>query len=286
MRPNATGCKTLFGPFLHTCRRWRRSRRGAWSDGAGVADASNAEAGPAGEPGDDAGETRGIAGGWRHERARCHRVRRRPRCLSRLRRAGRVARLPRARPRRLLRGEPPHYLPIEVRRGQATYTTAGAAGAEDGAKEAKVAKAAKIANPESLAIFERVGNLRQWHPAGAQLLRLDAVAPRAERWLWPGRVPIGNMCVLDGDPDQGKSLITLDLAARISTGRAVPDGSCGDRDGPAGVVLLTAEDDPADTIRQRPDAAGTDAAGVVLLQGVREVRGDDAGIGTAERERG
>jgi len=38
-------------------------------------------------------------------------------------------------------------------------------------------------------------------------------------WLWPGRLPLGKLALLDGDPDLGKSLIALDLCARLSTGR-------------------------------------------------------------------
>ena len=33
------------------------------------------------------------------------------------------------------------------------------------------------------------------------------------RWLWVGRIPLGKLTLLDGDPGLGKSLLTLDLAA-------------------------------------------------------------------------
>lgn len=103
------------------------------------------------------------------------------------------------------------------------------------------------------------------------LLRLSDVQPEPVRWLWPGRIPLGKLTILDGDPGLGKSLLTIDLAARISTGDPMPDGTQSDYDGSAGVVLLTAEDDPADTIRPRLDAAGADCSHIVLLQSIREV---------------
>ena len=43
------------------------------------------------------------------------------------------------------------------------------------------------------------------------------------RWLWPGRIPIGKVTLLVGDPGNGKSLVALDIAARVSRGAAWPD---------------------------------------------------------------
>jgi RecA-family ATPase len=93
----------------------------------------------------------------------------------------------------------------------------------------------------------------------------DVTAERVE-WLWPGRLPIGKLVVLDGDPDMGKSTLSLDIAAKISTGAVMPDGHRLER--PRNVVLLSAEDGPADTIRPRLDAAGADPSRVVQFEGV------------------
>src|SRR5262249_60590266 len=87
---------------------------------------------------------------------------------------------------------------------------------------------------------------------------LSDVTPKPVDWLWPDYIPLGKITVLDGDPGLGKSLLTLDIAARTSTARAMPDGTVGDCTEPAGVVLLSAEDDPADTLRPRLEAAGAD----------------------------
>jgi putative DNA primase/helicase len=75
------------------------------------------------------------------------------------------------------------------------------------------------------------------------------------RWLWHGRAALGKITIADGDPGLGKSLFTTDLAARVSMGRAMPDGSPG-LDGPAGVVLICGEDGLADTVKPRLLAAG------------------------------
>lgn len=100
----------------------------------------------------------------------------------------------------------------------------------------------------------------------ALLVRLCDVEPEEIRWLWRGRIPLGKLTILDGDPGTSKTTLALDLAARVSRGDVMPDGSKTDLDGPQGIVLLTAEDGLGDTIRPRLDAAGADAEQVVALQ--------------------
>jgi len=99
------------------------------------------------------------------------------------------------------------------------------------------------------------------------LLRLADVQPVPVSWLWPGRIPLGKLTILDGDPGLGKSTVMLDLAARVTTDRVAPDGA---QMGSGGVVILTAEDGLADTVRPRLDAMDGDAARVVALEAVRD----------------
>jgi len=107
-------------------------------------------------------------------------------------------------------------------------------------------------------------------------VRLAAdVEPAAVRWLWPGYVPLGKLAFLDGDPGLGKSLITLDLAARVTRGRPMPDGGRSDLTGPASVIILAAEDDAGDTIVPRLVAAGADLSRVVLWEAVPDANGGD-----------
>ena len=120
------------------------------------------------------------------------------------------------------------------------------------------------------------------------ITNLADVEPEAVSWLWPGYIPRRKVTVIDGDPGLGKSTLTLDLAARVTTGATFPDGSRSDLDGPAGVVLLSAEDGLADTIRPRLDAAGADCTRVVALTTVTETttrvsRSGDVSVKTVER---
>lgn len=102
--------------------------------------------------------------------------------------------------------------------------------------------------------------------------RLSDVLPERLDWLWPGYLALGKLHVLDGDPGLGKSTMTLDLGARVSTGESWPDGGLGCT--PGGVLLVSAEDGLADTIRPRLDAAGADTEKVLALTGVRASGGD------------
>jgi hypothetical protein len=58
-----------------------------------------------------------------------------------------------------------------------------------------------------------------------QPLTLSSVSTRPVRCLWPGRILLGRLTILDGDPGLGKSALLLDLAARPTTARPVPDES-------------------------------------------------------------
>ena len=101
---------------------------------------------------------------------------------------------------------------------------------------------------------------------------LSGVEPEEVSWLWPSWLALGKLALVDGDPGLGKSAMTLDLAARVSAGKAFPDGAGCE---PAGVVLLSAEDGLADTIRPRLDAAGADTSRILALATVPDEDGHD-----------
>jgi hypothetical protein len=90
------------------------------------------------------------------------------------------------------------------------------------------------------------------------------IVPRRVRWMWKDYIPLGKVTVLDGRPGLGKSLMTLDIAARVTQGRAMPDGF-DPAMGPRNVLIVTAEDDWEDTVVPRLMAAGADLTRVFRL---------------------
>lgn len=101
---------------------------------------------------------------------------------------------------------------------------------------------------------------------------LADVAPKRVEWFWKGYIPLGKITILEGDPGLGKSVATIDLAARASAGKRFPNGADALQ---CGVVLMSAEDDVADTVRPRLDAAGGDPSKVCDLTMVSDGPDDE-----------
>lgn len=99
---------------------------------------------------------------------------------------------------------------------------------------------------------------------------LSEIESRPVQWLWKNRFPLGKTSMLVGDPNLGKSLSTIEVAAHVTTGSPWPDGTeCPD----GSVIFLSAEDDPADTIKPRLEAAGADVNRVFVLEAVTDKNG-------------
>jgi putative DNA primase/helicase len=96
--------------------------------------------------------------------------------------------------------------------------------------------------------------------------RISEVAPKPVEWLWEGRIPLGKLTLLDGEPGSGKSLLAIDLAARVSRGAPMPLTRA-KPSAPANVVIFNDDDNLADTIRPRLEAAGADLTHVLGVDG-------------------
>lgn len=96
--------------------------------------------------------------------------------------------------------------------------------------------------------------------------RLDTVVAEATQWLWRGYIPLGSITVLDGPPGVGKSTFTLELAAMVSTGRSMPDGSTGIE---GHVLLLSYEDSVSRTVIPRLNAMEADTSRISVVDTVQ-----------------
>ncbi len=104
----------------------------------------------------------------------------------------------------------------------------------------------------------------QSHEAELSISRFSEIESKEIAWLWVGRFALGKITLLTGEGGVGKSMLTCDMAARISKGINFPDGSsC-----PIGdVFFIAGEDGAEDTIRPRLDAARADVDRVHLIRG-------------------
>ncbi|MFN8515006.1 MAG: AAA family ATPase [Thermomicrobiales bacterium] len=118
-------------------------------------------------------------------------------------------------------------------------------------------------------IIERATNPGPEDDCSLGGILLSDVISEQLQWLWPGRIPLGKLTTLDGDPGLGKSALTVDLAARVSAGMALP---IGEPLAAGGVILITYEDGLGDTIKPRLEAAGAYLPAILAAR-VRE--GDD-----------
>ena len=104
---------------------------------------------------------------------------------------------------------------------------------------------------------------------------MDTVDAEEIDWMWKPWLPLGKITIVEGNPKTGKSFLTLQLAAIVTRGWAFPgqDGRPGNSYGPANVIIMNAEDNLADTLRPRLDAAEADCSRVFAFTGVRSMQG-------------
>lgn len=91
---------------------------------------------------------------------------------------------------------------------------------------------------------------------------LQTFAETPERqisWLWPGVIPKGMLSLLGGKQGLGKSFLICDLAARVSAGQPMPDGTAQQ---PGKVLLLAREDDASCVLLPRLRSAQADLSRV------------------------
>lgn len=97
--------------------------------------------------------------------------------------------------------------------------------------------------------------------------RADNINPRKLRWLWPQRIPLGKITIFAGIPGEGKSLATVDVAARVTTGANYPDVA--NPLDPGEVLFIAEEDDADDALIPRLIAAGADRSKIQIVKAVR-----------------
>jgi KaiC/GvpD/RAD55 family RecA-like ATPase len=96
------------------------------------------------------------------------------------------------------------------------------------------------------------------------------VTTKSVRWLWEERIPKGKLTMFDGDPDVGKSVVTMDLAARVSVGRTFPDGASCEA---GNVLIVNVEDAKDDTIVPRLKAHGANLERIAIIDGMPDDNG-------------
>lgn len=101
----------------------------------------------------------------------------------------------------------------------------------------------------------------------AEIVCMSDVEMKPIDWLWHKRIALGKLTVIAGQPGLGKSQLTAMLCANVTGGVKFAD----DSSAPIGsALMLSAEDDMADTIKPRLMAAQADLSKCYVLDFVYE----------------
>ncbi|KKN44605.1 hypothetical protein LCGC14_0691430 [marine sediment metagenome] len=112
-------------------------------------------------------------------------------------------------------------------------------------------------------------------PIELRTICMADVKPKMVKWLWPQRMPLGSLSMIVSNPGLGKSLITMLISTKVTTGNDWPDSK--NENPPGHVILISGEDNLEDTIRPRLDAAGADVNKVTAILDVI-IRDDEGKI--------
>lgn len=113
---------------------------------------------------------------------------------------------------------------------------------------------------------EPMRDIRPKQRSVAETRCMRDIQPQPISWLWLDRIARGKVTLIAGYPGLGKSQLTAAIAACVSVGGHWPvnRSPC-----PLGAALiLNAEDDAADTIRPRLDAAAANVNNVHVLESI------------------
>ncbi len=83
-------------------------------------------------------------------------------------------------------------------------------------------------------------------------------------WVWWQRIPRGELVWIDGDPGEGKSYLTIELAARLTKGDPLP-GDHRERRRQMNVLIINEEDSHTKTIKPRLEKCGANMERVYWL---------------------
>ena len=96
--------------------------------------------------------------------------------------------------------------------------------------------------------------------------KMSEIEPQPINWLWEDYIAKGTFTLITGEPDLGKSQITLSMTAIVTTGGNWPVS--GEKCEEGNVIILSDEDNLEKTIRPRLEANGANLEKIHYLDGI------------------
>lgn len=107
---------------------------------------------------------------------------------------------------------------------------------------------------------EKISKLSPLHT-----IKLSDVKAAEIVWLWKPFIAIGAFIIIEGAEGEGKTFITLAIATTTGIGKGFPMMSDDEHLEPANVVLMSAEDSLAHTIKPRLDAMNAPCESIIAI---------------------
>lgn len=101
------------------------------------------------------------------------------------------------------------------------------------------------------------------------------ITPTPQRFIWRPYIPVGEVTLLEGHSDVGKTWVIVSIAAHLSAGRPLPGQATGDAR-PMRVLFANAEDEPDRVLTPRLIAAQANLDNVLFPP--KRIREGEAGI--------
>ena len=98
--------------------------------------------------------------------------------------------------------------------------------------------------------------------------KMSDIKPQPINWLWKDYIAKGTFTLITGEPELGKSQITLSMAAIVTTGENWPVS--GEKCEEGNVIILSDEDNPERTIHPRLEANGANIDKIHYFDGIGE----------------
>ena len=111
---------------------------------------------------------------------------------------------------------------------------------------------------------------RTANPNGVNIISLDQVKMEPINWLIQNWLPLGKLTLLAGQAGTGKTQLAISIAAMLSAGKHLPDGSVNP---PFSILMWSGEDDISTVITPRFKASSAAMNKIHLVQGVTELNG-------------
>ena len=96
-----------------------------------------------------------------------------------------------------------------------------------------------------------------------QMIKMSEIQSQEVAWLWYPFIPSGKLTIVQGDPGDGKTMLVLNIAAKLSKGEGIDSEM--KLTEPLTVIYQSAEDGLADTVKPRLEAAGANCENISVI---------------------